>query len=64
VEDSELDWLAAVKSNTLCVLPQAHEAEPEISFEALPGKIQGHQWPADSYGDPCTDPGVEQSCPD
>jgi hypothetical protein len=55
MEDSKLDLPATVKSNTLRVVPQTQETEREVSLEALPGKIQGHQWPADSYGDPCAD---------
>jgi hypothetical protein len=39
VEDAELDRFAAVESNTFRILPEAHEAEPEIGLEALPDEI-------------------------
>jgi hypothetical protein len=42
VEDAKLDRFAAVESNTLCIFPEAHQAEPEVGLEALPGNIQRH----------------------
>jgi hypothetical protein len=64
LEYTELDRFAAVQSNTLRVLPETHEAEPEIGLESLAGKIQWHQWLTDFDGKPGTDAGVEQRCPD
>ena len=47
VKDAKLDRFAAVESNTLRIFPEAHQAEPEVGLEALPGNIQRHQRPTD-----------------
>jgi hypothetical protein len=44
--------------------PEAHQAEPEVGLEALPGNIQRHQRSTDFDREPNTDTGVEQCCPD
>ena len=56
---SPLDRFAAVESYTLRIFPEAHQAEPEVGLEALPGNIQRHQRPTDFNREPSTDSGVE-----
>jgi hypothetical protein len=59
VKDAKLDRFAAVESNTLRIFPEAHQAEPEVGLEALPGNIQRHQRPTGFDREPSTDSGVE-----
>src|SRR5206468_8926630 len=56
--------LAVVEGDALGILPQAHQTEPEIRFEALLVEIESDQRSADQMREPSADGGVDQRRPE
>ena len=62
-KDSPLARRTVIESNAFRRLPKAHHGITEVCLQLLLHEIQPHEPMSDPVRDPCTDKGVDESCP-